>query len=206
MFDDTPRKSHRRHFLHSWWTLRHDLFLPIFQVVDHIAILHQYAAADGPDIHFRFHIRRNRKQTNKTQTLFLLQEGTRICLKLRRDNDLAENLADRFSQRFGDGPIANNDSTERSLLVRGKCFLPRFAQIEVAADATRIRVFQNRNGWLAKLRDQICRGTDVENVIKRKFLAVNFLETFFKASVERGGLMRIFAVTQTHSEWERDRK
>ena len=59
-------------------------------------------------------------------------------------------------------------------------------------------MLQNRDGRFVELGDQICGGADVENVVKGKFLAVKFLETVIEVAVERGGLMRVFAVAQTH--------
>ena len=51
----------------------------------------------------------------------------------------------------------------------------------------------------AKFRDQIGGRADVENVVKGKFLAVQFFKMLVEIAVERSGLMRIFAVTQIAS-------
>ena len=59
---------------------------------------------------------------------------------------------------------------------------------------------------LFELSDQIRRCADVENVVEGKFLAVEFFETFVEVAVEHGGLMRIFAVAQSHRQWKRKRK
>ena len=64
-------------------------------------------------------------------------------------------------------------------------------------------MLQNRDGWFVELGDQICGGADVENVVKGKFFAVKFLETAIEVAVERGGLMRVFAVTQPRRERQR---
>ena len=47
------------------------------------------------------HLIRGRRQSNQAQVLFLLQNAARFRLKIRRNNYLAENLADHFRQRFG---------------------------------------------------------------------------------------------------------
>ena len=60
-------------------------------------------------------------------------------------------------------------------------------------------MFQNRDGRLVEFADQIRRCADVENVVKGKFLAVQFFKMLVEIAVERSGLMRIFAVTQTAS-------
>ena len=51
---------------------------------------------------------------------------------------------------------------------------------------------------------KIRRSADVENVVKGKFLAVKFFEVLVEIAVERGGLMRIFSVTQPR--YQRKRK
>ena len=63
-------------------------------------------------------------------------------------------------------------------------------------------MFQDRDGRLAEFRDETGRGADIENVVKRKLLAVELLEMLVEIAVERGGLMRIFAVTQPRRERE----
>ena len=59
---------------------------------------------------------------------------------------------------------------------------------------------------LRKFGDQIRGRADVENVVKGEFLAVKLFEMPFEIAVKRGGLMRIFAVTQTRHQRQRERK
>ena len=73
-------------------------------------------------------------------------------------------------------PIANDDAAERRLLVGRESLSPGFAQVGIAPHTTRIGVLQNRDGRLGKFVDQVGRGGDVEEVVKGKFLAVQFLK------------------------------
>ena len=47
-----------------------------------------------------------------------------------------------------------------------------------------------------ELLDQLGRGGDVEDVVIGKLLAVELLEMLVEIAVERGRLVRVFAVTQ----------
>ena len=64
-------------------------------------------------------------------------------------------------------------------------------------------MLQYRDRGLFEFGYQIRRRTNVENVVKRKFLAVEFFEALVKIAVERGGLMWIFPVTQPHHQRKR---
>src|SRR5205807_8479861 len=136
----------------------------------------------------------------------LLQKGARFRFELGCDDDLTKNFADRFGQRFVDRPVADDDSTKRRTFVGGECFLPRRTQIDIGTHPAGIGVFQNRDRRFLKLGDQISRRADVENVVKRKFLAVEFFEMSIEVAIERGGLMRVFPVAQTHGKRQRSEK
>ena len=135
------------------------------------------------------------ERADQPEILLLLKQRPRLRFKLRRDDHFAKNFADGFRERFVDRPIANDDPAEWRLLVGGESFFPRLAQIGIAPDAARVRVFQNRDGRFGELGDQVRRGADVENVVKGKVLAVELLEMLVEVAVERRGLMRVFAVT-----------
>ncbi len=64
-------------------------------------------------------------------------------------------------------------------------------------------MLQDRDGRLFKFGDQIRRGANVENVVKRKLLSLKFLEVFVEIAVKRSVLVGIFAVTQPHRQWQR---
>ncbi len=93
-------------------------------------------------------------------------------------------------------PIADDDAAEGRLLVGRESLEPRFAQVGVAPHAARVGVLEDRDGRLGEFLDQVGRGSDVEEVVIGKVLAVQLLEMFLESSVERGGLVRIFAVAQ----------
>ena len=141
---------------------------------------------------------------NQSQVFFLLEQSARLGLESRRDDDFAENFADGFGERFVHRPIAYDHAPERRLLVGRERFLPGFAQIAIGPHPARIRVLQDRDGRFRKFRDQISGRADVENVVKREFLAMQFLEMLVEIAIERGGLMRIFAVTQAGNQRKRE--
>ena len=116
------------------------------------------------------------QQPNEAQILFLLQNRARFSRKLRRNNYFAENFADRFGERLIDLAIANDDAAKGRLLVRGKCFLPSLAKIGIAPDPARVGMLQDCNRRFLKFADQTSRRADVENVVKGKFLAVQFFK------------------------------
>ena len=63
-------------------------------------------------------------------------------------------------------------------------------------------MFKDCDSRLLKFGDQIRRRADVENVVKGKFLAMEFFEIFVEIAIQRSGLMRIFSVTQSHRQWK----
>ena len=146
------------------------------------------------------------EELDQTEVFFLLEQGAGVHLKIGRDDDFAENLADRFGKRLIDRSIANDDAAEGRLLIGRKRFFPRFAQIGIAADAARVGVLQNGYRRLREFGDQVCSRADVENVVKRQLFAMQFFEMPIEIAVERSGLVRILAVTQTRDQRQRDRK
>ena len=111
-----------------------------------------------------------------TKIFFLLKQGTRLRFETGRDDDLAENLADRLGQLFGYGPIRNDDAAEGRLFVGGKSLLPGFPQIGIARHPAGVRVLQDRDGRLGEFGNQIGRSADVEDVVKGKLLSMELLE------------------------------
>jgi hypothetical protein len=63
-----------------------------------IGVLNQHTAADRAQIGRWSCFFRRRQQPNQAQIFFLLQNGARFDLKIRRDDHLAENFADHFCQ------------------------------------------------------------------------------------------------------------
>ena len=57
-------------------------------------------------------------------------------------------------------------------------------------------MLEDRDGGFAELLDQFGRGGDVEDVVIREFLAVEFFEMLVEVAVERRGLVRVLAVAQ----------
>ena len=144
--------------------MRHDLFRFVGR---DIGILHEDAAIDRAKIDSGARLRRRIHQPNQPKILFLLQESASFGFKLRCDNHLRKNFADRFGQRLINWPIANYDSAERRLLVGRERFLPRRPKIGIGTDAARVRVLQYRDRRLCKLRNETGRRANVENVVKR---------------------------------------
>ena len=63
-------------------------------------------------------------------------------------------------------------------------------------------MLENRDSRLVKLGNQVRRGADIQNVVKRKFLSVKFLEVLIEIAVKRAGLVWIFSVPQPHRQWK----
>src|SRR5436190_9702222 len=198
MFNHSPPKQHRFQFRFGWSPLCDNVSRSL---LCNIRVLDEYAATD------RTNIDRGSctgcRQSNQTQVLFLLQDAARFGLKIWRNDDLAEDLADHFRQRFGQRTVAYDNSAKGRLFIRGKRLIPSLAKIDVRANTTGVGMLQYRDGRLFEFGDQICRRADVENVIKGKFLAVEFFEVIVEIAVERRGLMRIFSVTQSHHQRKR---
>ena len=171
-----------------------------------VSVLHQHSSANRADVDLWPGLTGGREQADEPQIFFLLQKGTRFRFEIGCDDDLTKNFADRFGQRFIDRPVADDDSTKRRTFVGGECFLPRRTQIDIGTHPAGIGVFQNRDRRFLKLGDQISRRADVENVVKRKFLAVEFFEMSIEVAVKRRGLMRVFPVAQTHGKRQRKRE
>jgi hypothetical protein len=64
-------------------------------------------------------------------------------------------------------------------------------------------MLQDCNRRFLKVANQTSRRADVENVVKRQVLAVQFFKVPIKITVERCFLMGIFAVTQVRHQWHR---
>ena len=206
VLDDAPAENHRGHFFLRRLAPGHHFCGQTDQLLARILVLDEQAAGHGADVLHRLLVRRRRQGADQPEILLFLEKGARLGLKLWRDDHFAKNFADRFREGFVDRAVANDDAAERGLFVGRERFFPRLAQVGVAADAARVGVFQNRDGRLGEFGDEISRRADVQNVVKRKFLPVQFLEVPFEIAVERGGLMRVLPVTQARHERERKRK
>src|SRR4029079_5200048 len=99
--------------------------------------------------------------------------------------------------------VANDHPAKRRLLICREGFFPRLPQIIIASHPTWVCVFENRDGWVRKFCYQICRRTNVENVVKGEIFPVQFLEVLVKIAIKRGGLLRILPITQARNQRER---
>ncbi len=195
MLHHAPREEHRGQLGLRRLALGHDLPLEI-EIGLGVAALHEHAARDGTDEQLLLVVgsrQRSRQLFHQPQVLFLLQQSTRVGLELGRDDHFAENLADRLRERQRECAIGDDDAAEGRLLVGRERLVPRLAQVGIAADAARICVLENRDRRLGKFVDQLGGGRDVEDVVVRKFLAVELLKLLVEAAVQRRRLVRIFA-------------
>ena len=74
---------------------------------------------------------------HEPQVFLALEQSARVRLEVRRDDDLAENLAQVARDRFGQRAVEDDDAAERCLFIGGERLVPRLAQIRVGADAAR---------------------------------------------------------------------
>ncbi len=72
-----------------------------------------------------------------------------------------------------------------------------------AADAAGIGVLENGDRRFLEFADELRGGGDIEDVVERKFLAVELLEIRVEIAVQRCLLVRIFAVAQVADQRQR---
>ena len=147
-------------------------------------------------------LRQRLQNPHEAQVFLFLEERAGVGFELRRDDHLAEDFRDRLGEREGDRVVADDDASERGLLVGGERLFPGLAQIRVGADPAGVRVLENRDRGPGEFLDEISGGADIEDVVVGKFLAVELLEMLAETAVELGFLVGVFAVAQTHLEWQ----
>ena len=200
MLDHAPSEQHRVQLRFRWPPLGNHPATAGLHFTSNVCILNQHTAADRAQISRRPRFRCRRQQANQAQVFFLLQDGARLDLKIRRDDHFAENFADHFRQRLGQRTIANDNSSKGRLFISRESLVPGLSRIRIRPDATGIGMFKNCDGRLFEFGDQLRRRADVENVVKGEFLPVKLFKILVEIAVERGGLMRIFSVAQSHCQ------
>ena len=141
MLHHPPAEEHGVHFRWRRRSPRHDFqfggadrfqipFLPQKRFRSHAAKLE---SGTGPQ--------RVLQNFDQAEIFFALQEGRRLGCELRSHDDFAENFGNCFCARQIERLIDGDDPAKRSLFVRGKSFLPGFAQALTLADAARIGMF-----------------------------------------------------------------
>ena len=138
MFNHAPTEQHRVQLRFGWLPLGHDLrfYLPI-----DICVLNQYAATDRAQINRGPRVLCRSQQSNQPQVFLRLQDRARFDLKIWRNDYFAENFADHFRQRLGQGPVAHDDPAKWRLFVRCKRLVPSLTKVGVRTDSARIGMF-----------------------------------------------------------------
>ena len=205
MLHHAPGEEHRGEFIARRLARGHDLALDV-RLGRVVAALHEHAAGDAADEHVVLGVGALGRDEllHQPQVLLFLEERAGVGLEVGRDDDFAEDLADGARQRLGEHAIADDDAAEGCLLVGREGFVPRLAQILVAADAAGVRVLEDGDGRLAELLDQLGRGGDVQDVVIREVLAVELGEVLVECAVERACLVGILAVAQPGDAGQRD--
>jgi len=134
---------------------------------------------------------RRAKAGDEPQNFFSSAKGRRFRFELRCDDNLTKNFADRFGQRFIDRPVQMMIHQRRNAC-RGECFSHRRTQIDIGNPPRRDSCVSESRPPVPQTRRSVSRRADVENVVKRKFLAVEFFENVDRSRRERGGSMRVF--------------
>ena len=122
------------------------------------------------------------QDSQEAQVLLLLQQAQRLRAEVRRHDNFAEDLRDRFRAGRIERAVHRDDAAERGLAVRGQRLVPGFAQAGPLAHAAGVGVLEDgqRRRVGSKLRDQVRRRGQVQNIIVGKLLAVQLLKVLVK--------------------------
>ena len=94
------------------------------------------------------------------------------------------------------GAVGDDDAAERGLLVGLEGLVPGFEEGVRRSHAARVGVLQDADRRTLELADEVGRGGDIEDVVIAEFLALELFEGLVERAVERGLLVRVFAVAE----------
>jgi len=170
VFDHFPAKEQRGPFVVGRLPLGHDLAVPRFDLLL-IAILHEETADGAAHVFERFGAQAFTIH-HEAEVLLFAKAGEGFLRKIGRDDDFAEDLADRRRKVGPDGLVDDDDAAKGCLPVGGKGLLPGFHEAVRARHATGVGVLEDGDGGLLKLTDQVSCGRDVDEVVKAERLAL----------------------------------
>ena len=168
-----------------------------------VLVLNEQAAAHGTDILRRRVAERWSQRADQPEVFLLLKQGARASAS--NSGAMITSLKISliaFARDSSIGRLQMMTPPNGACLSVANAFSHASRRSRIAADAAGVGMLQDRNGRLGKFGDQIRRRADVQNVVKREFLAVQFLEVPVEIAVERRGLMRVLPVTQPRDERE----
>ena len=149
----------------------------------------------------------------QTQILLRREQLARAFVGTRRDHDFGEDMADRLCRGAVQRPVDRDNPAERRDAVTGERRIPGGAQAVAARHAARIGMLDDddRRRSVAKFGDKLERRIGVGEVVIAELLALNLLSLRDptgmgpRRDIERGLLMRVFAITQRHHQPARHR-
>ena len=117
-----------------------------------------------------------------------------------RDDHFGEQLGDLGRGRPIDRAIERDDAAEGRDRIADQCLGVGVETIAAKRDPTRVGVFDDRAGRLRELGHQFIRRVGVVDIVVAEFLALDLQRRSYPCAllaghVERGGLVRVLAVT-----------
>ena len=148
---------------------------------------------------------RIRKSTceQEPQVLFGGDDVLRRVGRIRRDDHFGEDLDDLFGGLGIEGRVERDDAAKGADAVAGKRLPIGLGQCRRDGDATRVRMFDDRDGGRGvgiELGDQLEGGVRIVEIVVGEFLALDLpgggdAGALLRGPVERGPLMWILAIT-----------
>ena len=204
MANHAPAEEQGGHFVGGGLTLGDNLeFTHVHGLL--VAVLDEHAADDGTDFAQGIGAEAN-FGAHEAEVLFLAEDRECVGVELGRDDDFREDLGDGFGQALIDGAVSNDDAAEGSLLVGLKSLMPSFEEGVSRSDATGVGVLENADGRTFEFADEVSRGGDIEDIVITEFLALELFKGLMERTIERGLLVRVFAVAEALGEGQGGRE
>ena len=194
MADDAPAEEQGGHLVGRGCALGDDLKVARVGGLL-VAVLDEHAADDGADFTEGVGAEAD-LGAHEAEVLLLAEDREGVGVELRRDDDFGEDLGDRFGEALVDGAVGDDDAAERGLLVGLEGLVPGLEEGVGRSHAAGVGVLQDADRRALELADEVGRGGDIEDVVIAEFLALQLFEGLVEGAVERGLLVRVFAVAE----------
>ena len=199
---DAPREQQVVEFGRGRRALGHDLQFVARHLAD-VTGLHQQAGADAAHVHVVLAVAVRNLQ--HAHVGFFLRIRQRSVIEVRRDQHLDElAIEDRLRGGAIEPRVERDDAAERRRRISRIRVLVGVGAIGALRYAARVGVLDDHAGRTVELANAFPCRVAVGQVVEAEFLALQLLERRQRArhrpqvAVERGLLVRVFAVTQVH--------
>ena len=195
MADDAPAEEQRGHLVGRRGALGDDLEVAWVGGLL-VAVLDEHTADDGADFAEGVGAEAD-LGAHEAKVLLLAKDRKGVGVEFRRDDDFGEDLGDGLGEALVDGAVSDDDAAERGLLIGLEGLVPGFEEGVGRSHAAGVGVLQDADRRALELADEVGRSGDIENIVIAEFLALQLFEGFVERTVERGLLVRVFAVAET---------